>query len=70
MSTAPNYPAPRYIACRIDVSPYCQSDFLARCGGKVYLTGFFDDSVNTHEGADKILAVLHRAATAVESPNA
>ncbi|HIF07701.1 MAG TPA: hypothetical protein EYQ64_12350 [Gemmatimonadetes bacterium] len=48
MSTAPNYPAPRYIACRIDVSPYCQSDFLARCGGKVYLTGFFDDSVNTH----------------------
>jgi hypothetical protein len=38
---------PKYIACLLDVSSYCSEDFLARCGGAVYLSAFFDDSVNT-----------------------
>lgn len=39
---------PKYIACIIDWSDGCDPDFLARCGGKVYLSGFYDDNVNTY----------------------
>ena len=39
---------PKYIACLLDVSSYCSEDFLARCGGAVYVSCFFDDSVNTY----------------------
>lgn len=43
-----NKSAPKFVACLIDISAYAEPDFLARCGGKVYLSGFFDDSVNTY----------------------
>lgn len=39
---------PKFLACKIEVSQHCSPDFLARCGGKIFLSGFFDDSVNTH----------------------
>lgn len=39
---------PKFIACRIDMSDCCSEDFLDRCGGKVYLSGFFDDNLNTY----------------------
>ena len=39
---------PKMTACLIDVSEHCSEEFLDRCGGKVYLSGFFDDSVNTY----------------------
>lgn len=37
---------PKFIAGLIDISEYCEPDFLERCGGKVYYSGFFDDSTN------------------------
>jgi len=40
--------SPSFVACRIDMSRYCEQEFLDRCGGKVFLSGFFDDSVNVH----------------------
>ena len=36
------------IACLLDVSYGADPEFLARCGGKIYMSGFFDDSVDTH----------------------
>jgi hypothetical protein len=39
---------PKFIACLIDVSGQCSPELIERCGGKVYISGFFDDSVNTH----------------------
>jgi len=39
---------PKFIACLIDVSAHCSEEFLARCGGKVYLSGFYDDNLDTH----------------------
>jgi len=38
---------PKYLACLIDVSEHCQPDFLEKCGGKVYQSGFFDDNLDT-----------------------
>ncbi len=38
---------PKFIACRLDMSTYCSQEFLDRCGGKVYLSGFFDDNLDT-----------------------
>lgn len=37
---------PKFVACRIDVTEYCSPSFVARCGGKVYESGFFDDNLN------------------------
>ena len=39
---------PKFIACILDISEHCSEEFLARCGGKVYLSGFYDDNVNTY----------------------
>jgi hypothetical protein len=44
---------PKFIACLLDISGhYTDTEegraFLKRCGGKIYFSGFFDDSVNTH----------------------
>ena len=39
---------PKFLACRLDMSSYCSQEFLDRCGGKVYLSGFFDDNLDTH----------------------
>ena len=44
---------PKFIACLIDISGYFKDtpaglDLLERCGGKIFYSGFFDDSVNTH----------------------
>jgi hypothetical protein len=44
---------PNYLACKIDISGYFTDtepgkELLARCGGKIYYSGFFDDSVNTY----------------------
>ena len=41
-------PPNTFFACLIDISEHCGAEFLERCGGKVYLSGFFDDSVNTY----------------------
>lgn len=38
----------KYIACLIDISYGISDDFLTKCGGKVYLSGFFNDSVNAY----------------------
>jgi hypothetical protein len=38
---------PKFVACRLDMSNYCSQEFLDRCGGKVYLSGFFDDNLDT-----------------------
>lgn len=49
MSAAEQLKAPpSYIACLIDWSDGCSEEFLKRCGGKVFVTGFFDDSVDHH----------------------
>jgi len=49
---------PKFVACRIDVSEFCSPEFLDRCGGKVYLSGFFDDNLNTFIcSAEKMLFV-------------
>jgi len=39
---------PKMTACLIDVSEHCSEDFLAKCGGKIYMSGFYDDNVNTY----------------------
>jgi len=44
---------PKYIACLIDISGYFTDtepgkELLAQCGGKIFYSGFFDDSVNVH----------------------
>jgi hypothetical protein len=39
---------PKFIAGLIDISEHCEPEFLERCGGKVYYSGFFDDSTNHH----------------------
>jgi hypothetical protein len=39
---------PEFIACLIDISHLCTPELLARCGGKLFYSGFFDDSVNVH----------------------
>lgn len=39
---------PSFVACLIDVSEYCSEGFLARCGGRVYESAFFDDNLNTY----------------------
>jgi len=39
---------PKYVACLLDMSEYCSPELLARCGGKVYLSGFYDDNLNTY----------------------
>lgn len=39
---------PSFVACLIDVSAHCNPAFLERCGGKVFVSGFYDDNVNTH----------------------
>lgn len=50
--------SPKFIACRLDMSQYCSPEFLDRCGGKVYLSGFFDDNLNTYIcSAEKMLYV-------------
>ena len=50
MNAAANLPEspPKFLACLIDISSYCSPELLARCGGKLFYSGFFDDSVNTH----------------------
>jgi len=54
MSAAENLSIPpKFIACLIDISGYFKDtapgrDLLERCGGKIFYSGFFDDSVNTH----------------------
>ena len=39
---------PKFFAGLIDISEHCEPGFLERCGGKVYYSGFFDDSTNHH----------------------
>ena len=39
---------PKYFACLLDISSVCSPDLIERCGGKLYYSGFFDDSVNTY----------------------
>jgi hypothetical protein len=39
---------PKYIACLIDISEHCSEEILARCGGKLYMSGFYDDNLNTY----------------------
>ena len=44
---------PKFFACLIDISGYFTDtetgrELLEQCGGKIYFSGFFDDSVNTH----------------------
>lgn len=39
--------APKFIACRLSMREHCSDSFLARCGGDLYLSGFFDDNLNT-----------------------
>lgn len=49
---------PKFIACIIDISEHCEPEFLARCGGKLYLSGFYDDNLNTYIcSAEKMLYV-------------
>ena len=38
---------PKYVACLLDWSLGCEERFLERCGGKVYLSGFYDDNLDT-----------------------
>jgi hypothetical protein len=51
--------APTFIACRLDMSQHCSPEFLARCGGKVYLSGFFDDNLNTHICSAEKMVYVH-----------
>jgi len=49
----PTEPAQKFLACLIDISSYFTDtepgrELLAKCGGKLFYSGFFDDSVNTH----------------------
>lgn len=49
---------PAFVACKIDMSEHCSPEFLVRCGGKVYLSGFYDDNLNTYIcSAEKMIYV-------------
>lgn len=37
----------KFIACRLDMSEHFSPEFLDRYGGKIYLSGFYDDNLNT-----------------------
>lgn len=47
-----NQPRPdipdNFVACMIDITEHCSEDLVARCGGAVYLSGFYNDAVNVH----------------------
>ncbi len=36
-----------FVACKIDITEHCSEDLVGRCGGALYLSGFYNDSVNT-----------------------
>jgi hypothetical protein len=38
----------KFIACILDMSQYVSEELLARCGGKVYLSGFYNEALHTH----------------------
>ena len=38
----------QYLACLIDVGEHFDKDFVQRCGGRIYLSGFFDDATTTY----------------------
>lgn len=38
---------PEWRAVKIDVSQYCEPEFLARCGGKVYQVSLYDSTART-----------------------
>lgn len=48
-----------YIACKIDISQYFTSDLLKKCGGKIYLSGFFDDNLNTFICSQEKMIFVH-----------
>lgn len=50
---------PAFIACRLDMSEYCSPEFVARCGGKVYLSGFYDDNLNTYICSAQKMIYVH-----------
>lgn len=50
---------PKFIACRLDMSSYCSQELLDRCGGKVYLSGFFDDNLDTHICSAQKMVYVH-----------
>lgn len=50
---------PKFLACRLDMSSYCSQEFLDRCGGKVYLSGFFDDNLDTHICSAQKMVYVH-----------
>ncbi len=38
-----------YVACKIDISQYVTDEkLLEKCGGKLFYSGFFNDSVDIH----------------------
>jgi hypothetical protein len=48
MLNQPNPAIPdKFIACKIDISEHCSPELLARCGGALYLSGFYNDAVDT-----------------------
>ena len=50
---------PKFIACLIDMSHCCEKDFLERCGGKLYLSGFYDDNTNTYICSAEKMVFVH-----------
>jgi len=49
---------PKFVACLIDVTEHCSPDFVERCGGRVYESGFFDDNLDTYIcSAEKMIFV-------------
>lgn len=50
---------PKFIACLIDMSHCCEKAFLERCGGKLYMSGFYDDSTNTYICSAEKMVFVH-----------
>lgn len=39
---------PRFVACLIDISRLASAEFLSQCGGKLFMSGFYNESENVH----------------------